>query len=108
MLPYIIFKASSSSRGGSGMLPQPQPVPVPKASAGGIMLPKGVAVPKAPSRRGYTGTGVGSFCAPDITPPPKKVPKLKGTAAASAAAPAADSAMAPAAASSGLGFNNSL
>ena len=97
MLPYIIFKASSSSRGGSGMLPKPQPVPVPKASAGGIMLPKGVAVPKAPSKRGYTGTGVSSFCAPDIRPPPKKVPKLKGTAA-----------MAPAAASSGLGFNNNL
>ena len=97
MLPYIIFKASSSSRGGSGMLPKPQPVPVPKASAGGIMLPKGIAVPKAPSKRGYTGTGVTSFCAPDIKPPPKKVPKLKGTAA-----------MAPDAASSGLGFNNNL
>ena len=73
------------------MLPKPQPVPMPG------LLPKGVAVPKAPSKRGYTGTGVSSFCAPDIRPPPKKVPKLKGTAA-----------MAPAAASSGLGFNNNL
>ena len=82
MLPYIIIKASSSS------------------SAGPCLLPKGVPVPVAGSKRGYIGTPVTSFCAPDSKPPAKKVPKLKGSAASAA--------MAPAAASSGLGLNNNL
>ena len=77
MLPYIIIKGSSSSSAG--------------------LLPKGAKVAVAGSKRGYIGTPVTSFCAPDSKPPAKKVPKLKGSAA-----------MAPAAASSGLGFNNNL
>ena len=81
MLPYIIIKASSSS------------------SAGSCLLPKGVPVPVAGSKRGYIGTPVPSFCAPDTKPPAKKVPKLKDSAA---------KASAPAAAPSGLGLNNSL
>jgi len=79
MLPYIIIKGSSSSSAG--------------------LLPKGVPVPVAGSKRGYIGTPVTSFCAPESKPPAKKVPKLKGSAAK-----ASSSAAAP----SGLGLNNSL
>ena len=92
MLPYIIFKATSSSGPSTGpSLPKPIPVPA-KFAAASPILPKGKAVPNVgPSKSGYTGTAVSSFC----SPPAQK--KARGSAA-----------MATGAASSGLGVNHNL